>query len=150
MSHLVSIKTELRDIDCAALAAKELGGELIRDAKQGRWFGKFMDDYDGADAAYKLGIDPKEYGKADHIIRFADSAYDVMLLKNPATGGYRIYFDFWGGNGKTLQNHIGKNGETLLKYYAAHKTTMEAQKKGWLVTRTIKPTGEIKLQITGC
>ena len=150
MSHVVSIKTEFRDLAAVKAACAELGLTFKEGQKKIRWFGKWVNDYDAADAAYKLGIKPEQYGTCDHAIEVPGSGYDVGLLHNPETNGYKLYFDFWGGHGKAIQNAIGNNGETLLKYYAAHKTTMEAQKKGWLVTRSIKPTGEIKLQITGC
>lgn len=149
MSHVVSIKTEFKDLDAVKAACAELGLTFKENQKTIRWYGRWVNDYAAEDAAYKLGIDPKQYGTCDHAIEVPGSGYDVGLLKNPATGGYKLYFDFWSSHGKTIQAAIGKNGETLLKYYAAHKTTMEAKRKGWLVQRTQKPTGELVLQITG-
>jgi hypothetical protein len=68
-------------------------------------------------------------------------------LKNPATGGYKLYFDFYSTNGAAIQTAIGKNGENLLQYYAAAKVQMEAKLKGYMVQR--KPVGDkIELTIT--
>ena len=149
MSHVVSIKTELKDLDAARLAAEELGGQLLTEVKQGRWYGRWVNDYGAKDAAYKLGIRPEDYGKCDAVIRFKDSAYDVMLAKNPETGGYRVYWDFF-GPGATLSRHMGgQDARKLLQLYGVHKATLEAKKKGMLVIRQPQPNGIIRLQIQG-
>jgi hypothetical protein len=146
-SHVVSIKTEFRDLEAVKRACKELGLVFKENQKTIRWYGKFMNDYDGEDAAYKLGIKPEQYGTCDHAIEVPNSDYDVGLLRNPETKGYKLYFDFWGSHGKAIQEAIGKNGEKLLQYYAAAKVQMEAKLKGYLVQR--KPVGDkIELTIT--
>lgn len=142
MSHVVSIKTELRDLAAVRAACAELGLTFKEGQKTIRCIGAWR----GNDS----GIAKELLGTSDHAIEVPGSNYDIGLLLNPQTGGYRMYFDDWGHNGKAIQAALGKNGETLLKYYASNKTMIEAKKKGWLVTRTIKPTGEHKLQITGC
>lgn len=149
MSHVVSIKTELRDIEAVKAACKELGLVFKENQKTIRWYGQWMNDYDAADAAYKLGIDPKQYGTCNHAIEVPGSNYDVGLLRNPVTGGYRIYFDFYGCNGRRIQEAIGEHGGKLVQYYAAHKATMAARAKGYLVSRQTAANGNIKLVVTG-
>src|ERR1039458_8209022 len=135
MSHLVSIKTELRDIEAVKRACKDLGLVFKENQRTIRWYGRFLADYDGEDAAFKLGIDPKDYGTCSHAIEVPGSNYDIGLIRNPATNGYRIYFDFYGSHGAAIQAEIGHNGEKLLQYYAAAKVSMEAKLKGYLVQR---------------
>lgn len=149
MSHVVSIKTILKDLDAAEATAKELGGELLRDVKNGRWFGSWVNDYDAKDAAYRLGIKPEDYGKCDAVIRFKDCGYDIMLLKDEKLGGYRVYWDFW-GEGRKLEDKVGgRDANKLVQLYGVHKATQEARKRGMSVLRQVQPNGTIRLQIQG-
>jgi hypothetical protein len=150
MSHVVSIKTEFRDLNAVKAACNELGLVFKEGQKTIRWFGRWVNDYDKADAAYKLGIDTKLYGTCDHAIEVPGSSYDVGLLKNPETGGYKLYFDFFGTAGYRIQQAIGTNGQKLLQYYAAHKAAIEAKLKGYLIQRIPAKDGHLKLQITNC
>jgi hypothetical protein len=150
MSHVVAIKTEVTDLKALAAAVAELGGELLEGVKKGRWFGKWVNDYSAADAAYKLGIKTEDYGKCDAVIRFKDSAYDIMLLKNPETNGYRIYWDFYGQNGKSLEDHVGgRDARKLIQLYGVNKATLEAKSRGYGVKREVKTNGAIKLTLFG-
>jgi hypothetical protein len=150
MSHVVAIKTELKDLEAVKLACEEMGLTFKENQKSIRWFGQWVNDYSAADAAYKLGIDTKDYGKCDHAISVPGSNYDVGLLHNAETGGYKIYFDFYGTNGKQIQKAIGVGGERLLQLYGVHKATIEAQKCGYLVTRSVVPnTQKIQLAVNG-
>jgi hypothetical protein len=148
MSHVVSIKTEFKDLAAVKAACDELGLVFKEGQKTIRWYGRWMNDYDAADAAYKLGIKPEQYGTCDHAIELPGCRYDIGLLRNPQTGGYRLYFDFF-GPGRQIQEKLGANGEKLLQYYAAHKTIATAKAKGWLAKRTIQPNGNITVQLTG-
>jgi len=150
MSHVVAIKTELTDLAAVKAACKELGLVFKEGQKTIRWFGEWMNDYAAADAAYKLGIKPEQYGTADHAIEVPGSGYDVGLLRNPETGGYKIYFDFFGQDGAKIQKAIGEGGEKLLQRYAVIKTENTAKAKGWLTTRKNVPnTQKIQVVITG-
>jgi hypothetical protein len=148
MSHVVSIKTELRDIEAVKKACAELGLVFKENQKTIRWFGQWVNDYSAEDAAYKLGIKTEQYGTCDHAIEVPGSDYDVGLLQNPDTGGYRLYFDFFGQHGHRIQEAIGQNGQKLLQYYAAHKVAMEAKMKGYFVQRNTTGDGALKLTIT--
>jgi hypothetical protein len=147
MSHVVSLKTEFRDLKAVKAACAELGLVFKENQKTIRWFGRWVNDYDKDDAAYKLGIDPKLYGTCDHAIEVPGSDYDVGLIRNATTGGYKLYFDFYSTHGAAIQKAIGQNGERLLQSYAAAKLAMEANLKGYLVQR--KSVGDkIELTIT--
>lgn len=147
MSHVVSIKTELRDLAAVKAACAELGLLFKENQKTIRWFGKWVNDYSQEDAAYKLGIKTEQYGTCDHAIEVPGSGYDIGLLHNPETDGYKLYFDFYGNHGHRIQAAIGKNGEKFLSYYAACKIEAEAALKGWYTEREI--VGEnIKINVT--
>lgn len=130
------------------LACKELGLEFVEGQKTIRWFGKWMRDYDAADAAYKLGIKPEEYGKCDHAIRVSGSGYDIGVLKRPS-GGYQIYWDFYGTGHAITKAVGGTSAPKLMQSYAAHKTMLEAKRKGWSATRVNLPNGKIQIKIGG-
>lgn len=139
-----------------------LPGRSVRGDTRGGWraspgalrpypsLGRRLPAVTGPAPAYRLGIQTQDYGKCDHAIQVPGSGYDVGLLQNPETGGYRIYFDFYGGNGSAIQNKIGVGGERLLQLYGVHKATLEAKKRGYLVTRKAVPgTQKIQLCVTG-
>lgn len=130
MSHVVSIKTEFKSILALKAACDELGLTFKENQKTIRWFGQWVNDYSREDAAYKLGIKPEQYGTCDHAVEVPGSGYDIGFLRNPETGGYRLYFDFWGHNGTQIQNAIGKNGEKLLAYYNTHHGAEMIRKHG--------------------
>ena len=147
MSHVVSIKTEFTDLAALKAACAELGLTFHEGQKTIRWFGRWVNDYSREDAAYKLGIKPELYGTCDHAVSVPGCNYDIGFIKNPQTGGYRLYFDFW-GEGKKIQQALGVNGQKLLQYYNAHKTTAWAKMKGYCVTRTAQPNGNLTLKLT--
>ncbi len=149
MSHLVAIKTEVKDLEAVALAAVELGGELVTTVKRGRWYGQWVNDYAASDAAYRQGIPTDQYGRCDAVIRFPGIDYDVMLMKNPETGGYKVYWDFYGPGAQIEAKVGGRNAERLLQLYGVNKATLEARRKGLMVSRQLKPSGVIRLSITG-
>jgi len=145
MSHVVSIKTEVFDLECFAKACKDLGLNYDPAGKNVRWYGKWMDDYSREDAAYKLGIKPEQYGTSDGgVVSVNGSAYDIGLIKNKETGGFKMYFDFFGHNGKTIQTAIGVNGEKLIQGYATHKVTksMQALRSQGYVVKAPERVGE--------
>jgi hypothetical protein len=148
MSHVVSIQTQVHDLNAVKAACQELGLTFKENQKTIRWFGKWVNDYSANDAAYKLGISTDDYGKCDHAIEVPGSGYDVGLLKDHKTGGYRLYFDFYANHGRKIQEAIGKNGEKFIQFYAAHKIAMESKLKGYFVQRKTEANGHLKLTIT--
>jgi hypothetical protein len=148
MSHVVSINTEIRDIEAVKAACLELGLVFKEGQTSIRWYGKWVGDYDAENAAYKLGIKPEQYGTCDHAIEVPGCKYDIGLLKNPATGGYKIYFDFW-GEGQKIQTAIGEKGGKLMQHYNVSKATMALRAKGHMVQRKTSASGNIKLVVTG-
>jgi hypothetical protein len=131
MSHVVTIELEIKDLEAAAQAAKDLGAELVRDQKTFRWYGRWMNDYSGDNAAYKQGVKPKDYGKCDHIIRHPKCSYDIGLVKQP-NGSYRVVADEWHTGG--LVPVFGQGVEKLRQRYGVAITAKTMRKQGYLVT----------------
>jgi hypothetical protein len=153
MSHVVSIKTELRDIEAVKRACAELGLEFKENQKTIKWFGAIIKgmEYRGADAASNAGIAEENYGKCDHAIGVPGSKYEIGLVKNPATGGYKVYYDYWddgsGTCGKAIQDKLGQGCEKLIESYSTHKCTillenLRKQYPAMNIKRTMNAAGE--------
>jgi hypothetical protein len=62
MGHVVGIDIEVSD-DAAPEAAAEQSRDLVAvRTRDYDWWGSWPDDYHGADAAYRMGLDPVAYG----------------------------------------------------------------------------------------
>lgn len=148
MSHVTAVNMEIKDLDALQAAADELGLELVRDQKTWKWFGTWVNDYHGADAAYKNGINPKDYGKCDHALRVKGnpSAYEIGVYQQP-DGSFKLAWDFYGGAGKAVQNCVGRKGEHLKQGYAKAVAVNALKKKGF-VPMKIETTEDNKLKIT--
>jgi hypothetical protein len=108
-----------------------------------------MNDYNGADAAHLNGIDPKTYGKCEHVIRIPgnDKAYEVGVIKNPNGKGFRLVWDFWQG-GYGLKAVIGKDGGLLKQSYSVMRAKKEMLRKGYRATTTKDAKGNMFLEFT--
>jgi len=140
MSHVSTIKMVIEDLDALEAACKLIGCEMVRDQKTWKWYGKWVNDYHGDDAAYRHGISPEDYGKCEHAIRVVgvDGAYEVGLVKNPDGAGYLPLYDFWAG-GHGLQKVIGDNAGNLRREYALQCGMKEMARKGFRTERVVNP-----------
>lgn len=146
MSHVVSITTRVKDLKAAALAAQRMGGKLDTNKKTYTWWGKWVGDYNQADAAYLRGIKVEDYGKCDACVSFPDIDYEMGLVKMPE-GDYQIIFDFISSD---LTKKLGGTGaQAFLQAYGVEKTKLEAKAKGLKCSETAQADGSIKLNITG-
>lgn len=150
MSHVASVELEVDDLASLKEAAKSMGLEFVADQKTFKWFGRFMDDYNGANAAHLHGINPKDYGKCLHAIRIPgnDKAYEIGVVKR-ADGkpGYQLVWDFFQG-GYGLQKVIGQDGGLLKQSYAVMRAKKEMLRKGYRATTTKDAKGNMFLTFT--
>lgn len=118
MSHVVAGKAVVTDLDCLEAVLKQFFPklQLKRGQKTYKWFGQWVKDYHGEDAAYKNGIDPKDFGKCEHAITMEGCAYEIGLVKAPGKEGFTPIWDFW-GTGRQINEYIGKGGEKLMVHY---------------------------------
>ena len=142
MSHMAAIDLEITDLNALEAACLYLGLELVRGQKTWKWWGRWVDDYHGQEAAYNFGIDPKEYGTcAEHAICMKNdaNAYEIGVVKRrDGKPGYLLLFDFY-GQGENITKIIqgmNEKGEferagKLKQYYAACKAQQELKAKGY-------------------
>lgn len=149
MSHVASVELEIDDLPSLREAAKALGLEFVEGQTTYKWFGRFMNDYSGNDAAHLNGIDPSTYGKCLHALRVKGNpkAYEVGVIKDPTGKGYRLVWDFWQG-GYGLEKAIGKDGGLLKQSYAVMRAKKEMLRKGYRATTTKDAKGNMFLTFT--
>ena len=147
MSHVVSVELEITDLEAFAAACVVLGGEYVPHDTKWRWWGRWLDDYHGTDAAYQNGIAPKRYGTANAgIVRFPGCMWDVGLYQQPSMPGafVPVFYNYSGGHG--LVGKLGADCEKLREEYGVQVALRVAARKGWKVQRTKHPqTGRARL-----
>lgn len=148
MSHVVSVNLQVTDLKALEQACKELGLQFMRDQKTHVWYGRWVNDYNRADAAFKNGIAPENYGKCEHAIKVPGADYEIGVYQNPKGTGYVLAFDNY-ASGKVISKTLGTGLEKLKQLYGVAKATLEAKAKGWMVNRHNLPNGGIKLTLTG-
>ena len=135
MSHVKTGTVIITDIDCLQLAVESIDGLTFkRDQKTHRWFGVWADDYSKADAAYKNGVDTKDYGKCEHAIECRGSQYDIGVVRRKDGKGYTLVWDFY-GSGMSINRKIGDQGQLLAKEYNRQVVLKRAKTEGWHVTQ---------------
>ena len=123
MSHFTSIDVEIRDIEALKSACKELGLAVEKNA-EARGFSS-------------------NRRKGEYVIRL-NGPYD-LALNSRKDGSFQVETDLWGGH---VEKELGPRMGKLKQYYAVHKTTREARRKGCTVSRRNMPDRSIRLQVT--
>ena len=146
MSHVVKIKTVLKDLEAVKSVCKELGLVWKENQKHYAWWGVSVGDYKLPD-----GFTKEDLGKCDHAIGIPGTDWEVGVVKlRDGQEGYTLIFDFFGSRGQPILQALG--GEQAGKFcqlYGVTVATREAQRRGLRVVRNVQPTGVIRLQITG-
>tara|TARA_R110000824_G_scaffold18243_9_gene72628 strand:+ start:612 stop:1067 length:456 start_codon:yes stop_codon:yes gene_type:complete len=109
MSHVTTGEMCITNLDYAEIAAKRLGGKLIRGQKTFEWFGKWLDDWQEERAASVRGVNPETFGQCDHVITMNDAEegdYEIGLVKRADGKGYDAVYDLW-GPGEKLEKKFG-------------------------------------------
>lgn len=149
MSHVSLVTTEVTDLAAVEAMCVEKGWQFKRNQKTWKWYGSWQADYSAPDAAYRNGVSVEDYGKCEHAIGVPGTDWEIGLVKNKQTGGYKLVYDFFGSRGRPLQQAIGKDGGSFLQGYGIAKATLIARSKGYSVQRTALPNGTVKLTVTG-
>ena len=123
MSHFTSIDVEIRDIEALKSACDELGLAVEKNAGA-RGFGR-------------------NRRKGEYVIRL-NGPYD-LALNSRKDGSFQVETDLWGGH---VEKELGSGMGRLKQYYAVHKTTREARRKGYKVSRRNMPDRTVRLNIT--
>ena len=125
MSHFVTVKTQIKDIEALKSTCQELGLAVLQNAKA-RGFG-------GTEV------------QADHVIKLK-GPYDVALNQQKDKT-FALSTDWWEGH---VEKEVGKDYAKLIHLYGIHKSIREVKKKGHLVKRQNQQDGWVRLVIEGC
>jgi hypothetical protein len=125
-------------LDVFAEACVELGAEFMRDQTSFAWFGRWVNDYHGADAAYRT-IDPATFGTCAHAVRVPGATYEVGLVKMP-DGTFRLMYDNWSGGGG-LHAKLGKQLSGLRRTFATRCAERQLRREGRRTRREIEADG---------
>jgi hypothetical protein len=150
MSHVVSIKTEMKDVAAIRATCAELGLTFVENQTTYAWWGTSVGDY-----PLPAGFKASDLGKCVHAIKVPGTTWEVGVVKarNPdgtQREGFTLLFDFYGTKGAPITNALGGNdAKKFLQLYGVNKATIEAKKKGLLVRRQAGKNGAIQLVCTG-
>lgn len=146
MSHVVTIKCELRDLTAIEAACKRLGWTFKRGQNTFKWYGTWVGDYSGQDAAYiAADIKPEDYGKCDHAIGVPGASYEIGLIARE--GKFLPVFDNWSSGGlKGLTAANGLNG--FIQAYSVEKSKNELRRKGYSPVEQTRADGSIVITAT--
>lgn len=137
MSHVTTLELAVDDLNALEEACQLLGLELMRGQKTYKWYGTWMQDYDTADAAFRNGIKPEDYGKCEHALRVKgnNESYEVGIVRR-ADGTLGIIYDLWAG-GRGLEAAIGRGATKLREEYSLAVAMAKTRRKGFRVQRRI-------------
>lgn len=124
MSHVVTIDTVFNDLEALDRACKKLGWTLKRGQKCYKWYGRWVNDYHGDNAAYKKGFDTNDYGKCDHAIGIPGCRYEIGLV-DQGDGTLKPIYDNYSAGGLTDQML-----DQLSQRYSAERIRLEAERQG--------------------
>jgi len=144
--HVVCVGVEVKSLDALEAACKRLGFELRRGQTRYKWYGRWVNDYHEADAAYKHGIATEDYGHCDHAIHVPGAHYEVGVVAAKDGAGFQLIWDFVDGG---LREALG--GETaprLIQAYAVEQARLTALQQGHTVnSETVPEDGTIELRV---
>lgn len=127
MSHWTEIKTQIKNLNAARAACREIGVELICAAPGQKVQARgYAGNTIAADAVIKL-----------------KGPYDVALTRE-ANGSYAMKCDWYHGH---IAAELGQNAQKFTQLYGVHAATMAAP-RGAMVRRTIGANGSILLTMT--
>jgi len=146
MSHITTIKVEIKDLQALRDACKAVGLEFRENQKTYKWYGQSMGDY-----PLPVGFTKKDLGKCDHAIgvKGKRDAYEIGVCMRD--GKYTMLWDFWNG-GFGLQEIAGTDCCNLTQAYARNVSVKEARKIAAQHNMTVSETtdaetGEIVLTL---
>jgi hypothetical protein len=136
MSHVATVALEVKDVAALRAACASLGLELREGQRTFKWFGKWVRDYHGADAAYRT-IDPSTFGTCEHAVAVKGNpnAYEIGVVRR-TDGKLALAWDFYGSAGRAIESVAGKGCVNLVRAYATEVAKRTLCPKGYAVGGT--------------
>jgi hypothetical protein len=126
MSHITSVKTEIKSLPILAAACAKLGLELKQDQKSFKWYSR--------------------PGQCDHAIVVPGNsrAYEVGVVRNENTGEFSLKFDEYAG-GYGLIEKIGTGAKLLKQEYGAEVARQWARRRGYRTVENRGADGKLRI-----
>lgn len=127
MSHLTTIKIEIKDLESLKSACTALGLEFVPNQLSFRYFASKREE-------------------CDHAIRVLNNndAYEIGVIKSQ--NGYELKCDFWRRGG--LEPIIGKNACNLKREYTKQVAYKQMLRQGYKVRTVVNDKGGVNLICT--
>lgn len=143
MSHVTTVRVEIKDLAALQSACQRLGLEFKTNQTNYKWYGRSVGDY------IEPGTNVAELGKCDHAIGIPNNgtAYEIgVIARKDAPGVFELRYDFFAG-GYGLESIVGSRCSKLIEAYTKEIAIKEATKiataEGYLVSTEEDPlTGE--------
>lgn len=139
MSHISTIKVEVRDLEALKAACTRLGFLFMEGQKSYVWFGEWL-----GDTKLPEGVRVEDLGKCTHAISVPGASYEVGVLHQQGDR-YALLYDFWKSGG--LATPLGPNAERLVQAYAVSAARAQAQRQGYSCWEENEEDGSVKLHI---
>lgn len=134
MSHNEIIELEVTDLKTLSNTAKRLGGQLMLNQKEYKWFGRNVGDY-----PLPEGIAVADLGKCEHAIKFPGINYEVGVIKSKTSkGAYSLIWDFFDSSLKRKMG--GSKAIDFVQHYTMEKASQAAMSKGKLCRESVIKT----------
>lgn len=147
MSHVVTLDIVVDSLSTLKAACERLGLEFCEGQTTMRYYGRWLNDYHGQDAAYRL-IDPKTFGQCNHAIKVPGAAYDIGLRPHPKhPGKWMLYYDMY-QQGRGIEGVCGPGLGLLKQRYAAERSKSVMRRAGWMVSEKKQNDGQLRLVCT--
>ena len=141
MSHISSVKVEVKDLESLRRACARLGLEFVDNQTSYKWYGRWV-----GNVPVPEGFSKDEMGRCQHAIRVAgnERAYEVGVVQSRTGAGYELHFDpYHGGYG--LMPLIGENAAKLRQMYATEVAKKQMRREGYQVSEKQGQDGKIRL-----
>lgn len=154
MSHIITSKAAILDLDALEVACQRRGLELVRDQETFRWFGESVGDY-----PLPEGFTEADMGRCSHAIQILGNskAYEIGLVETRESDGegnfrsvegqYTLMYDFWSGGYGMQEKAGGEQCQGLVQEYvcAVAEATLGDH---WIQERTQLEDGTMVLELT--
>ena len=153
MSHVVTIKAEITDLEALGEACTALGLELVLGQETFKWWGRHEGDF-----PVPAGFTVEDMGKCEHAIRIPlDSPvrqqhrmpYEVgVVARRDGRPGWQLMYDFV-GRGFGMEQMAGKDCGKLVAEYGGVRAKQQAARLGYRFTEQRRQDGSLhKLTIS--
>lgn len=130
MSHVATIKAEIKSLRGVKLACKRLGLEFLENQKTYKWFGKHVGDY-----PIPFGMTIDDMGKCIHAIKVPGANYEIGVIRDPMNKkNFKLIWDFWDSK---LPEILGKGAWKLTQAYEVEQTKYVAKMQGKTVREKV-------------